>query len=726
MGNGLFNLYRKEREDMSTLSELMVSVGADISDFTRGMSRVSSTISGTTKESKASMNSMSDGSRGMRGSMVTNFDAIGGALAGLVSTHLLTGFVKDSLNSASQMKAVEAQFTQVFGNMQGEAQKSINSMGKDFGMLPSRLKAPFSTTTSMFKGLGYTTQEAMGMARDSVTLAADAAAFYDKSYEDANSSLNSFIKGNYEGGEAVGLFANETQLAEWASKNLNMTWKDLDEAQKQFARLEYAKAMQENAGATGQAKRESNTYTNQLGNLTKAWDTLKGTLVTPILANVTNMFKNMTGAVQGVADKFKALNPNIQTAILVGGLLAVALVPLLITIGLVAQGVTALVGVFGLVSAPVLAIIAGIGLLVGAFVLAYNKIEPFKDLVDRTFFKAKELILSAIGSIVSFVKSKMTQLQKFWDQNGTMILQVVKNVWNAISPIIEVALKLALKIVKFVWNSIKGVIDGALNIIMGLIKVFAGLFTGNFDKMWEGIKQLFSGAIKFVWNLMNLSFVGGIKKLIVSLAKKGISLIKGMWDDIALRFMYGKDKAISLVTNLKSTISSIFNGIKSTASSVWNGIKSAITKPIESAKSTVLGIIKAIKGAFSKMKITIPKPKLPKVSVAMRKGVMGIPYPDFNVSWNAKGGIFNGASILGGGQGVGEKGAEAVLPIQHKRYMKPFANAVADHLEGMNGKEVKEGDVNINVASLVVREEADIDRIAQKLSHKRNRVRRNR
>jgi hypothetical protein len=118
------------------------------------------------------------------------------------------------------------------------------------------------------------------------------------------------------------------------------------------------------------------------------------------------------------------------------------------------------------------------------------------------------------------------------------------------------------------------------------------------------------------------------------------------------------------------------------------------------------------------MKITIPKPKLPKISVTKgSKSVAGvdIPYPKFSVSWNAKGNIFNGASILGGGQGVGEAGAEVVMPIQHKRYMAPFADAVADHLDDMNDN----GGGNIvnrfEVAELVVREEADIEKIARKL-----------
>jgi hypothetical protein len=170
---------------------------------------------------------------------------------------------------------------------------------------------------------------------------------------------------------------------------------------------------------------------------------------------------------------------------------------------------------------------------------------------------------------------------------------------------------------------------------------------------------------------------------------------------------------------MKSTITGVASSIYSSVQSKFSQVKSAITKPIESAKTTVLGIIDKIKSAFANMKITIPKPKLPKISVAKgSKSIAGVdvPYPKFSVSWNAKGNIFNGASILGGGQGVGEAGAEVVMPIQHKRYMAPFADAVADHLDEMGGSD-KGGNVvnHFNVSELVVREEADIERIAQRL-----------
>ena len=62
-------------------------------------------------------------------------------------------------------------------------------------------------------------------------------------------------------------------------------------------------------------------------------------------------------------------------------------------------------------------------------------------------------------------------------------------------------------------------------------------------------------------------------------------------------------------------------------------------------------------------------------------GIMGKGYPpSFDISWNAKGGIFDGASIIG----VGEAGPEAVIPLSSDR-MRPFARAIAEEMGGAGG-----------------------------------------
>ena len=79
------------------------------------------------------------------------------------------------------------------------------------------------------------------------------------------------------------------------------------------------------------------------------------------------------------------------------------------------------------------------------------------------------------------------------------------------------------------------------------------------------------------------------------------------------------------------------------------------------------------------------------------------------ISWYARGGVFNGPSVIG----VGEAGTEAVVPLRGSD-MRPFAAAIADQMG--NGK----GDTSINVSvkidKFVNQADDDIDELADKVS----------
>ena len=113
---------------------------------------------------------------------------------------------------------------------------------------------------------------------------------WDKSLDDSMSALNSFINGSYEGGEAIGLFANDTQMASYAVEQGIVSeakeWANLDEARKQATRLEYAQNMMEASGATGQAAKEADQYANVQANLTEKWRQFKAQIGEPLLQNI--------------------------------------------------------------------------------------------------------------------------------------------------------------------------------------------------------------------------------------------------------------------------------------------------------------------------------------------------------------------------------------------------------------------------------------------------------
>lgn len=146
-------------------------------------------------------------------------------------------------------------------------------------------------------------------------------------------------------------------------------------------------------------------------------------------------------------------------------------------------------------------------------------------------------------------------------------------------------------------------------------------------------------------------------------------------------------QAIDFIGNFVANVLDIFgfHGLAEQVRGIFDDIKSKITQPIEDAKNVVDNAVQKIKGLFP---IDIGKIldniRLPKINVDGGEapyGLMGKGYPpSFDISWNAKGGIFDGASIIG----VGEAGPEAVIPLSSDR-MRPFARAIAEEIGGTGG-----------------------------------------
>lgn len=211
--------------------------------------------------------------------------------------------------------------------------------------------------------------------------------------------------------------------------------------------------------------------------------------------------------------------------------------------------------------------------------------------VVRTILSVLKPIFVQIGT---FIMSVARQILSFWATDGAQIVQAVQNVFSGISKIIQFLAPVIVPILMSIWKNVQGVIQGAINMIMGIVRIFAGLFTGDFSKMWQGVKQLFFGAIQFVWNYVNLMFLGRIIGGVKAMGLGMVTSIKALWVSIKAWFTRGIDDAFLLVSGWGSKIGQALVRLKTGAvsqiSGMWSGIKSFFSAGATGAYNFVLSM----------------------------------------------------------------------------------------------------------------------------------------
>ena len=255
-----------------------------------------------------------------------------------------------------------------------------------------------------------------------------------------------------------------------------------------------------------------------------------------------------------------------------------------------------------LLANPVFLLITAIAALVAGLIYAWNNCETFRNIVTGAFEAIRTFVVNAITAMHAKITEIFNRIRTVISNVTTAIRSKVTSIWSGIR-----------NATTNTWNNIK-----------------------------SGIQNAITGAQNVVTNI---------------------------------------------TTAIKSKVSSIWSGIRSATTSAWNFIKSAITNPISAARTTVTNIFTAIKNkikstmdgaktavsnAISAIKSkfhfswSLPKLKLPHISVSGKFSINPPSVPHFSISWHRLGAIFNKATLiptLAGIHGVGEAGPEAVSPI---------------------------------------------------------------
>lgn len=195
-------------------------------------------------------------------------------------------------------------------------------------------------------------------------------------------------------------------------------------------------------------------------------------------------------AITKICDALQNVSP--QLVLIVGGVLAAtaALSPMFSMLsgltGIISTltGSTgALGGAFAGLSAPLLAAVAAVGVLVAAFIHLMQTNEEFRNKAIGTW----DAIQARFASFGDSIVAKLNQMGGSFSSFSEVVKAIWEKLCNFLKPFMENTM-----------TFIENVIDHALTAIEGIFDIFAGIFTGNWSQVWNGVKEVFAG----VWGTL--------------------------------------------------------------------------------------------------------------------------------------------------------------------------------------------------------------------------------
>lgn len=243
----------------------------------------------------------------------------------------------------------------------------------------------------------------------------------------------------------------------------------------------------------------------------------------------------------------------------------------------------------------------GLSSIFGTLITGYNTYvlpvlqglaEQFKGLLEGP-------LGDAILKIEAFLGKLIDSLKLLWESVLVPLINwIIANLLPVVAKIIDVVGTTAIKVLE----SLIKIIGDVADTLSGIIDFLVGVFTGDWELAWQGIKEIADGAWSFIKDV-----VSGAWEIIKTVTKGALSIIKSIistaWNAIKAltsTIWNAIKKTLSgLWNSLKSTASTVFNAIKTKVVSVWDSVKNKTSQVWENVTTFVSNKVEAIKNAIT-------------------------------------------------------------------------------------------------------------------------------
>lgn len=508
--------------------------------------------------------------------------ALGGVLNLAAASGMELGAASDMVTDYLSAFAMEAGDAAYFADLLSYAQSHSNTtaeaLGEAYKNCAANLNAAgqdVETVTSLLEGManqGYKGSEAgtamaaimrditNGMKDGAIKIGETSVAVMDAqgNFRDLTDILTEVEAATNGMGDAERAVALSSTFTADSTKGLNLI---LNEGMDNIAGYE-----EELRGASGSAEEMANIMNDNLSGDVAAMNSAFEELGLKIYDALESKLRaGVQFITNGVIPAIEWLGGHIpEVTIAVSGLGAVIAAmnwgTISSKIAMVKGALVKLAAALGGVSLPAIAIIAVITAVALAFTNLWKNNEEFRN---------------KITAIWDGIKSKFDEFgQGIVDRLNALgfefedITEVMKAVWDGFCEVLA-------PIFEGVFQQISNILNEAFDILTGLFDIFAGIFTGDWDMVWQGVQEVFGA----VWDFVVATFENWISTF-TSLADTVLGWFGTDWETVW--------------TNVKTFFSDTWNAISSFFSGILTGIKTFFTDTWNAFVSFFSGILSGI------------------------------------------------------------------------------------------------------------------------------------
>lgn len=535
--------------------------------------------------------------------------ALGGVLNLAAASGMELGAASDMVTDYLSAFAMEAGDAAYFADLLSYAQSHSNTtaeaLGEAYKNCAANLNAAgqdVETVTSLLEGManqGYKGSEAgtamaaimrditNGMKDGAIKIGETSVAVMDAqgNFRDLTDILTEVEAATNGMGDAERAVALSSTFTADSTKGLNLI---LNEGMDKIAGYE-----EELRGASGSAEEMANIMNDNLSGDVAAMNSAFEELGLKIYDALESKLRaGVQFITNGVIPAIEWLGGHIpEVTIAVSGLGAVIAAmnwgTISSKIAMVKGALVKLAAALGGVSLPAIAIIAVITAVALAFTNLWKNNEEFRNKITAIWDGIKAKFDEFGQGIVDRLNALGFEFED--------ITEVMKAVWDGFCEVLA-------PIFEGVFQQISNILSEALDILTGLFDIFAGIFTGDWDMVWQGVQEVFGA----VWDFVVATFENWISTF-TSLADTVLGWFGTDWETVwtnVKTFFSDTWNAISsffsgILTGIKTFFTDTWNAIVSFFSGILSGIYSSVTGTMTEIHDTFTNIWDSITGFLS-------------------------------------------------------------------------------------------------------------------------------